>query len=41
VDYTHRRYVRRIPGAAPGLVTYRQEQTIRVFPRGPESPPPR
>ncbi len=35
VDYTRRRYVRRIRGAAPGLVTYRQEQTIRVAPRGP------
>jgi predicted ribosome quality control (RQC) complex YloA/Tae2 family protein len=30
VDYTQRRYVRRIPGGAPGLVTYRQERTIRV-----------
>jgi len=35
VDYTQRRYVRRIPRAAPGLVTYRREQTIRVTPRGP------
>jgi predicted ribosome quality control (RQC) complex YloA/Tae2 family protein len=35
VDYTRRRYVRRIPGAAPGLVTYRREQTIRVVPCGP------
>jgi predicted ribosome quality control (RQC) complex YloA/Tae2 family protein len=35
VDYTRRRYVRRIPGAAPGLVTYRQEQSIRIIPRGP------
>lgn len=33
VDYTRRQYVRRIPGAAPGLVTYTQEQTIRVAPR--------
>jgi predicted ribosome quality control (RQC) complex YloA/Tae2 family protein len=32
VDYTRRRHVRRIPGAAPGLVTYTQEQTIRVAP---------
>jgi predicted ribosome quality control (RQC) complex YloA/Tae2 family protein len=39
VDYALRRYVRRIPGAAPGLVTYRQEQTIRVSPRGPDSHP--
>jgi predicted ribosome quality control (RQC) complex YloA/Tae2 family protein len=36
VDYTRRRYVRRIAGAAPGLVTYRREQTTRVPPRGPE-----
>jgi predicted ribosome quality control (RQC) complex YloA/Tae2 family protein len=35
VDFTRRRHVRRIPGAAPGLVTYSQEQTIRVAPRGP------
>ena len=36
VDYTRRRHVRRIPGAAPGLVTYSQEQTIRVPARGPD-----
>lgn len=36
VDYTQRRHVRRIPGAAPGLVTYAQELTIRVTPRGPD-----
>ena len=36
VDYTQRRRVRRIPGAAPGLVTYSHERTIRVLPRGPE-----
>jgi len=36
VDYTRRRHVRRIPGAAPGLVTYGQEQTVRVSPSGPE-----
>ncbi|MGD2205561.1 MAG: NFACT RNA binding domain-containing protein [Anaerolineae bacterium] len=36
VDYTERRHVRRIPGAAPGLVTYEQEETIRVAPRGPD-----
>jgi len=39
VDYTRRRHVRRIPGAAPGLVTYSREQTIRVEPRGPDSEP--
>jgi predicted ribosome quality control (RQC) complex YloA/Tae2 family protein len=36
VDYTRRRYVQRIPGAAPGLVTYRREQSVRVAPRGPQ-----
>ncbi|MBN1660898.1 MAG: NFACT family protein [Anaerolineae bacterium] len=35
VDYTRRRHVRRIPGAAPGLVTYGEEMTLRVVPRGP------
>jgi predicted ribosome quality control (RQC) complex YloA/Tae2 family protein len=35
VDYTRRRYVRRIPRAAPGLVTYRREQSIRVTPNAP------
>jgi predicted ribosome quality control (RQC) complex YloA/Tae2 family protein len=35
VDYTLRRRVRRLPGAAPGLVTYSQARTIRVAPRGP------
>ncbi len=32
VDYTQRRYVRRIKGAPPGLVTYRQERTLHVVP---------
>ena len=36
VDYTQRRRVRRIRGAAPGLVSYAGEQTIRVTPRAPE-----
>jgi len=36
VDYTRRRKVRRIRGAAPGLVSYAGEQTIRVTPRRPE-----
>jgi predicted ribosome quality control (RQC) complex YloA/Tae2 family protein len=36
VDYTQRRHVRRIPGAAPGLVTYSQELTLRAIPRGPD-----
>jgi predicted ribosome quality control (RQC) complex YloA/Tae2 family protein len=38
VDYTRRRHVRRIPGAAPGLVTYSQERTIRVEPHSPDEP---
>ena len=33
VDYTARRYVRRIPGGRPGMVTYREEQTLNVAPR--------
>lgn len=32
VDVTRRRYVRRIPRSLPGLVTYRNEYTIRVKP---------
>jgi predicted ribosome quality control (RQC) complex YloA/Tae2 family protein len=36
VDYTRRRHVRRVRGAAPGLVTYSQEQSIRIAPRGLE-----
>lgn len=36
VDYTRRRQVRRIRGAAPGLVAYAREQTIRVTPHGPD-----
>jgi predicted ribosome quality control (RQC) complex YloA/Tae2 family protein len=39
VDYTQRRYVRRIRGAAPGLVTYSHEQTTRVAPHSPEDRP--
>ncbi len=33
VDYTERRYVRPVKGAAPGLVTYTQQKTIQVVPR--------
>jgi len=33
VDYTQRRHVRKIPKAAPGLVTYAHFSTIRVGPR--------
>jgi predicted ribosome quality control (RQC) complex YloA/Tae2 family protein len=36
VDYTERRWVRRLPGAAPGRVTYRAERTLRVRPELPE-----
>lgn len=36
VDVTRRRDVRRIPGAAPGLVRYRNERTLHVRPRSPE-----
>ncbi len=36
VDVAQRRYVRRIPGAGPGLVSYRNERTLRVRPQSPE-----
>lgn len=36
VDVAPRRYVRKIKGAGPGMVTYRNERTLRVRPR-PES----
>ena len=36
VDYTQRRHVRKIPGSAPGLVTYRDFSTIRVEPQIPQ-----
>jgi predicted ribosome quality control (RQC) complex YloA/Tae2 family protein len=36
VDATKRRYVRKIKGSGPGMVTYRQERTLRVRPRSPE-----
>jgi predicted ribosome quality control (RQC) complex YloA/Tae2 family protein len=32
VDVTRRRYVRKIRGAGPGMVTYRNERTVRVRP---------
>jgi len=35
VDCTEQRYVRRIKGAAPGLVTYSRETTLYVTPTGP------
>jgi len=37
VDYTRRRDVHRIPGAAPGLVRYRNERTLHVRPLPPEA----
>jgi predicted ribosome quality control (RQC) complex YloA/Tae2 family protein len=36
VDVTKRRHVRKIKGAGPGMVTYRQERTIAVAPRSEE-----
>jgi predicted ribosome quality control (RQC) complex YloA/Tae2 family protein len=35
VDVTLKKYVRAIKGAAPGLVTYRNESTLRVAPEAP------
>ena len=34
VDVTQRKYVRKIKGAKPGMVTYRNETPIEVIPRG-------
>ncbi len=36
VDVTVKKYVRAIKGAAPGLVTYRNETTLRVVPEPPD-----
>jgi predicted ribosome quality control (RQC) complex YloA/Tae2 family protein len=36
VDHAARRDVRKIRGAGPGMVTYRNERTMRVSPRGEE-----
>jgi predicted ribosome quality control (RQC) complex YloA/Tae2 family protein len=36
VDATECRFVRKIRGAGPGMVTYRHEQTLNVRPRSPE-----
>jgi hypothetical protein len=33
VDVTERRYVRKIKGGGPGMVTYRNEETRTVAPR--------
>ena len=35
VDATQRRYVRKIKGAGPGMVTYRNERTLNVRPQSP------
>jgi predicted ribosome quality control (RQC) complex YloA/Tae2 family protein len=35
VDITARRFVRKIKGAGPGMVTYRHERTVSVAPIGP------
>ena len=34
VDHAARRDVRKIKGGGPGMVTYRNEHTVRVVPRG-------
>jgi predicted ribosome quality control (RQC) complex YloA/Tae2 family protein len=39
VDYTLQRYVKRVKGGPPGLVTYTQEKTLRVDATGPEPAP--
>ncbi len=36
VDYAPRRQVRKIPGAGPGMVTYRGERSVRVPPASVE-----
>ena len=36
VDVTPKKYVRAIKGAASGLVTYRNESTLRVAPNAPD-----
>lgn len=35
VDYTQRKYVRKIPGGKPGMVTYQNFNTIRATPQKP------
>jgi predicted ribosome quality control (RQC) complex YloA/Tae2 family protein len=37
VDYTPRKYVRKLQGAKPGSVTYSHEQTLRVSPAAPDA----
>lgn len=36
VDVTRRKYVRKIRGGRPGMVTYRHEEPLEVQPRGPD-----
>ena len=36
VDATLKKYIRAIKGAPPGMVTYRNEATLRVSPRAPD-----
>ena len=40
VDWTHRKFVRKIRGGPPGLVSYVNERTLDVAPR-PPAPSPR
>jgi predicted ribosome quality control (RQC) complex YloA/Tae2 family protein len=37
VDVAPRRYVRKLKGSGPGMVTYRNERTIRVRPQPEEA----
>jgi predicted ribosome quality control (RQC) complex YloA/Tae2 family protein len=37
VDVTRRRFVRKIKGAGPGMVTYRNERTIAIRPASEEA----
>ena len=37
IDVTRRRFVRKIKGAGPGMVTYRNERTIAIRPAGEEA----
>ncbi len=36
VDVTRRKYVRKVKGSKPGMVTYRHEEPLEVQPRGPD-----
>ena len=41
VDWTPRKFVRKIRGGPPGLVSYVNERTLDVAPRPPAPPAPR